>query len=51
MDRIWRGFKWLWGTSWPLYALTVLGTNVLGGIAIMTFIRYFIPMALSLIHI
>ncbi|TVS21797.1 HAMP domain-containing protein [Corynebacterium sanguinis] len=45
MDRIWRGFKWLWGTSWPLYALTVLGTNVLGGIAIMTFIRYFIPMA------
>ena len=45
MDRIWRGFKWLWGTSWPLYATTVLGTNLVGGIAIMTFIRFFIPMA------
>lgn len=45
MDRIWRGFKWLWGTSWPLYATTVLGTNLFGGIAIMTFIRFFIPMA------
>lgn len=45
MDRIWRGFNWLWGTSWPLYAATVLGTNVAGAIAIMAFIRYLIPMA------
>ena len=44
MDRIWRGFKWLWGTSWPLYAATVLGTNVVGAIAIMAFIRYLLPM-------
>ncbi|WP_291313335.1 adenylate/guanylate cyclase domain-containing protein [Corynebacterium sp. UBA2622] len=43
MDRIWRGVKWLWGTSWPLYAATVLGTNVFGAIAIMAFIRYLIP--------
>ncbi|AWB83236.1 adenylate/guanylate cyclase domain-containing protein [Corynebacterium liangguodongii] len=45
MDGIWRSFKWLWGTSWPLYAATVLGTNVFGAIAIMTYVRYFIPMA------
>lgn len=44
MDRLWRGLKWLWGTSWPLYAATVLGTNVLGALAIMLFIRFLIPL-------
>ncbi|OEX95830.1 adenylate cyclase [Corynebacterium sp. BCW_4722] len=44
MDRFWRGLKWLRGTSWPLYAATVLGTNLVGAIACMVFIRYFIPM-------
>ncbi|WKD56735.1 Adenylate cyclase 2 [Corynebacterium capitovis DSM 44611] len=44
MDRLWRSLKWLWGTSWPLYAATVLGTNVFGALAIMLFIRYFIPL-------
>ncbi|PAT11871.1 adenylate/guanylate cyclase domain-containing protein [Corynebacterium hadale] len=44
MERFWHGLRWVWGTSWPLYAATVLGTNVLGAAAIMLFIRYFIPM-------
>ncbi|WP_115685420.1 adenylate/guanylate cyclase domain-containing protein [Corynebacterium senegalense] len=43
MDRFWRSVKWLWGTSWPLYAATVLGTNVVGALAIMLFIRFLIP--------
>lgn len=43
MERLWHGLKWLWGTSWPLYAATVLGTNVVGALAIMLFVRYFIP--------
>ena len=44
MERFWRSFKWLWGTSWPLYAATVLGTNVLGAVLIMLFVRFLIPM-------
>ncbi|MCP1388519.1 adenylate/guanylate cyclase domain-containing protein [Corynebacterium sp. TA-R-1] len=55
MERLWRGLRWLGGTSWPLYAATVLGTNVLGAVAIMVFIRFFIPMPevelLSLDHL
>ncbi|MEX3504089.1 adenylate/guanylate cyclase domain-containing protein [Corynebacterium sp. LK2510] len=45
MERIWRGLKWLWGTSWPLYAAIVLGTNVAGALAIMLFVRFLIPVA------
>lgn len=44
MRRLWRALNWLWGTSWPLYAATVLGSNVLGALAIMLFVRWFIPM-------
>ena len=43
MSRLLQALKWLWGTSWPLYAATVLGTNVLGALAIMLFVRYLIP--------
>lgn len=43
MSRLLRGLKWLWGTSWPLYAATVLSTNVLGALAIMLFVRFLIP--------
>ncbi|WP_342318897.1 adenylate/guanylate cyclase domain-containing protein [Corynebacterium mayonis] len=43
MERIWRGVQWLWGTSWPLYAALVLGTNVVGALAIMLFVRFLIP--------
>ena len=55
MERLWRGLRWLGGTSWPLYAATVLGTNVLGAVLIMLFVRYLIPMPevaeLSLNHL
>lgn len=44
MDRLWHGFKWLMGTSWPLYAATVLGTNVVGAIGVMAFVRFLLPM-------
>ena len=44
MNRFWHGLRWVWGTSWPLYAASVLGTNLLGAAAIMAFIRFFIPM-------
>ena len=38
MRRFAQVMKWLWGTSWPLYAATVLGSNVLGALAIMLLI-------------
>ncbi|WIM73156.1 adenylate/guanylate cyclase domain-containing protein [Corynebacterium suedekumii] len=44
MSRLMRAAKWLWGTSWPLYAATVLLSNVIGALAIMLFIRFLIPM-------
>ncbi len=44
MERFLRELRWLWGTSWPLYAATVLGTNVLAAIGSMLFVRYLIPM-------
>ena len=44
MERFWRDLRWLWGTSWPLYAATVLGTNVIAAIGSMLFVRYLIPM-------
>ena len=44
MERFWRELRWLWGTSWPLYAATVLGTNVISAIGSMLFVRYLIPM-------
>lgn len=44
MDRLLRGLKWLWGTSWPLYAVLVLSSNLAGAIAIMLFIRYLLPL-------
>jgi adenylate cyclase len=43
MDRLMRGLKWLWGTSWPLYAALVLGANVVGAAAVMLFLRYVVP--------
>ena len=44
MERLWRSLRWVWGTSWPLYAATVLGTNLLGAVGCMLFVRYLIPM-------
>ncbi|MBP3089375.1 adenylate/guanylate cyclase domain-containing protein [Corynebacterium sp. sy017] len=45
MTRLWRALKWLLGTSWPLYAATVMGSNVLAAIAVMMFLRYLVPLA------
>ncbi|MEY8577112.1 adenylate/guanylate cyclase domain-containing protein [Corynebacteriaceae bacterium 6-324] len=44
MSRVMRGFSWLMSTSWPTYAAIVLGTNIVGAIAIMTFVVFFLPM-------
>ena len=44
MKRFWHELRWLWGTSWPLYAATVLGTNLIAAIGSMLFVRYLIPM-------
>lgn len=44
MERFWRELRWLWGTSWPLYAASVLGTNIATVVGCMLFVRYLIPM-------
>lgn len=44
MSRLLRAFKWLWGTSWPLYAALVLAANLIGALAVMAFIRFLVPM-------
>ena len=44
MNRLLRGARWLMGTQWPVYAALVLGANLIGAIAIMTFVLYFLPM-------
>src|SRR5690625_7210595 len=44
MSRVMRGLFWLMSTSWSIYAAIVLGTNIVGAVAIMTFVVYFLPM-------
>ncbi|KAA8722307.1 adenylate/guanylate cyclase domain-containing protein [Corynebacterium spheniscorum] len=44
MSRLFRALKWLLGTSWPLYAALVLGSNVIGALAVMGFVRFLIPL-------
>src|SRR5699024_11607878 len=44
MSRVMRGISWLMSTSWPIYAAIVLGTNIVGAVAIMTFVVFFLPM-------
>ena len=44
MKRLLRGVRWLMGTQWPIYAALVLGANLVGAIAVMTFVFYFLPM-------
>lgn len=39
-----RAIKWLWGTSWPLYSAMVLGANISAAVAVMLFVRFFLPM-------
>ena len=44
MNRLLRGARWLMGTQWPMYATLVLGSNILGAVAIMTFVVFLLPM-------
>lgn len=44
MNRLMRGISWLWGTQWPMYAALVLGANIIGAVAIMSFVAVFLPM-------
>src|SRR5699024_3913411 len=44
MSRVMRGISWLMSTSWPIYAAIVLGTNIVGAVAIMTFVVFFLAM-------
>ncbi|QGU02998.1 Adenylate cyclase 2 [Corynebacterium kalinowskii] len=44
MTRFAQIVKWLWHTSWPLYAATIFLSNVLGAIATMLFFNWLIPM-------
>ena len=32
------------GTQWPMYAALGLGSNIIGAVAIMTFVGFFLPM-------
>ncbi|MCQ9351737.1 HAMP domain-containing protein [Corynebacterium sp. 153RC1] len=43
MTKFWRAVTWILGTAWPLYATTVLGSNVLGAVGVMLFLRYLVP--------
>ncbi|MCI1255450.1 MAG: HAMP domain-containing protein [Corynebacterium provencense] len=44
MRRLARYLRWAWGTSWPLYALSVLVVNVFGALAVATFLRFLVPL-------
>ncbi|MEZ2121806.1 MULTISPECIES: adenylate/guanylate cyclase domain-containing protein [unclassified Corynebacterium] len=44
MSRVAQIIRWLWGTSWPLYAATVLGSNVLGAVGVMLFLKFLVPL-------
>ena len=44
MQQFARYLKWVWGTYWPLYAAMILMTNVVGAIAVATFLRFLIPL-------
>lgn len=44
MTNVWRDVKWLTHTSWPLYAATVLGSNLAAAVGLMLFLRYLVPL-------
>ncbi|MDF5821163.1 adenylate/guanylate cyclase domain-containing protein [Corynebacterium felinum] len=44
MQRLWLAMKWLAKSSWPLYAATVLGSNVLAAVGIMLFVKHLLPL-------
>ncbi|MGO1949652.1 MAG: adenylate/guanylate cyclase domain-containing protein [Mycobacteriaceae bacterium] len=44
MEKLGQYIKWAWGTTWPLYALSVLIVNVVGALAVATFLRFLVPL-------
>ncbi|QCB27570.1 adenylate/guanylate cyclase domain-containing protein [Corynebacterium endometrii] len=45
MNRLLRGFTWLMGTNWPVYAAAIVGVNTIGAVAVMSFVRWLLPIA------
>ena len=44
MNQFARYLSWAWGTYWPLYAATILVTNIVGALGVATFLRFLIPL-------
>lgn len=44
MNRVTAAVKWLLTTSWPLYATSVLGSNIAIAVSVMLFIKFLLPM-------
>ena len=44
MTRLIRLVKWLWGTPWPIYALTMLQANIIGAVFVFAFLRFVMPL-------
>lgn len=44
MSQFLRYLAWAFRTAWPLYAATILLTNVIGALGIATFLRFLIPL-------
>ena len=45
MGQLARYLRWAWSTSWPVYAIVVLAVNVIGAVAVATFLRFLVPLA------
>ncbi len=44
MQRIWRAVRWLASTLWPLYTVTILGSNILAAVGITLFLKFLVPL-------
>ena len=44
MTQFLRYLAWAGKTAWPLYAASVLTTNVIGALGVATFLRFLIPL-------
>ncbi|MGP9722648.1 adenylate/guanylate cyclase domain-containing protein [Corynebacterium sp. AOP40-9SA-29] len=44
MQKLGQYIKWAWGTTWPLYALTVFLVNVVGALGVASFLRFLVPL-------
>jgi adenylate cyclase len=44
MEKLGQYIKWAWSTTWPLYALSVFMVNVVGSLAVASFLRFLVPL-------